>query len=121
MDKRRSRRKQAGNIFPVLRSLNLQEWNKSLGVIDSSMQDLNLSGICVNCEKILPVGTYLSIDLMLRRRGNNVKVFGKVIWVKPEEGKYRTGIKFSWWKELDDKRLIDNFWEKLSFADQFTY
>jgi len=115
-DKRRSRRKRVRNIFPMLRSLNLQDWNNSSGIVESSMQDLNLSGACVNCENIFPVGTCVSINLMLHNRKHKVKIFGKVIWVLPEDRLNRTGIKFSLWKNSDDRKLIVNFWEKLSFV-----
>ena len=65
-------------------------------IIYNHSEDISISGTRIQGNVLLPVDTYLKIDLTLKNSKENVTVFGKVLWSKAIlEGKfYEAGVEF---------------------------
>ena len=65
-------------------------------IIYNHSEDISISGTRIQGNVLLPVDTYLKIDLTLKNSKENITVFGKVLWNKTLiEGKsYEAGVEF---------------------------
>ena len=65
-------------------------------IIYNHSEDISISGTRIQGNVLLPVDTYLKIDLTLKNSKENITVFGKVLWNKALiEGKsYEAGVEF---------------------------
>ena len=65
-------------------------------IIYNHSEDISISGTRIQGNVLLPVDTYLKIDLTLKNSKEHITVFGKVIWNKALiEGKsYEAGVEF---------------------------
>jgi len=116
-DRRKSKRRVARNTFISLRPLDPQVWFRFWSGTECSMRDISLVGAGVTSREKLPVGTPLSIDLRLGKNTSSIRIFGKVAWISREDGdNYRAGISFSWWKDDQEKKSLDEFLERLAPA-----
>ncbi|HUN54679.1 MAG TPA: PilZ domain-containing protein [Smithella sp.] len=65
-------------------------------IIYNHSKDISTSGTRIQGNVLLPVDTYLKIDLTLKNSKEKITVFGKVLWSKAvSEGKsYEAGVEF---------------------------
>ncbi|MCP4649178.1 MAG: PilZ domain-containing protein [PVC group bacterium] len=113
-NKRQCKRGQVQDTSVSLRSLDPLVWFKFWGGSECCVRDISLLGVGLCCDERLPVGTRLSIDLRLGRRESNIRIFGRVAWTEKTRDNYRAGVRFSWWKDDQDKKILDDFVEKLN-------
>ncbi|MCG2711944.1 MAG: PilZ domain-containing protein [Candidatus Omnitrophica bacterium] len=112
-DKRQSRRRAAHNVFVSLRPLDPQVWFRFWNGAESfTARDISLVGVGVYSREKIPEGTPLSIDLRLGRQTSSIRIFGRVEWVVKEDGQYRAGVSFSWWKDDQDKKMVDAYMQR---------
>ncbi|MFH1061688.1 MAG: PilZ domain-containing protein [Candidatus Omnitrophota bacterium] len=112
-DRRNSARKEAKNSSISLRPLDPQVWFRFWNSAEYSMRDISMVGAGVVSNERIPIGTPLSIDLRLSKDISTIRVFGKVEWITEDAGMYRTGVSFSWWKDDQDKQLVNEYLGKL--------
>ncbi|MFH1460689.1 MAG: PilZ domain-containing protein [Candidatus Omnitrophota bacterium] len=117
-EKRFSKRRKAQNIYLDLHSLDPQIWFRYWGDQNCLLRDISLVGVGVYLQERFSLGMPLSIDIQLgKSSGQNIRVFGRVCWVRQEDKNYRTGISFSWWKNDQDKKELNSYLEKLSLTN----
>lgn len=117
-ERRRFKRIEIGQAKISLRPLDPQIWFMFWDGLEYTLRDISLVGIGLYSKEVLPEGTPLSIDLRLNKEIGNIRVFGKVAWIKKDEnGWFRTGVSFSWWKDEQDKKLVRDFSEQNSSAN----
>ena len=116
MDKERrySKRKKAKNISASLRPLDPRVWFRYWSVADCNIHDVSIVGIGIYSEEKISIGMPLSVDLRFGEKASTIRIFGRVEWVRKEEGYFRAGVSFSWWKDEQDKKTAGSYLEKLS-------
>ncbi|HNQ65701.1 MAG TPA: PilZ domain-containing protein [Smithella sp.] len=72
-------------------------------------EDISMTGTRIQGNCLLPVDTFLKIDLVLKNLKQTVTVFGKVKWSKPAEDvkSYEAGVEFVDTPEESIKKLGD--------------
>jgi PilZ domain len=113
-DRRNSARKQAQDTLISLRPLDPQVWFRFWNGAECSMRDISMVGAGVVSREMIPIGTPLSMDLRLSKSNSMIRIFGKVEWVSEDQGLYRTGVSFSWWKDDQDKNVVSQCLERLA-------
>jgi len=73
--------------------------------------------VVIDSREKIPEGTPLSIDLRLGRQTSSIRIFGKVEWMVKEDGIYRAGVSFSWWKDDQDKNTVGAYMQRLSLLN----
>ena len=88
-------------------------WFRFWNGTEYSMKDISMVGAGVVSDEKIPLGTPLSIDLRLGKDSSTIRIFGKVEWITEDDGKYRTDVSFSWWKDDQDKQFVGEYLGKL--------
>lgn len=90
-------------------------------IIYNYSEDISMTGTRIQGNCLLPVDTFLEIDLILKNLKQTVTVFGKVKWSKPsEDGKsFEAGVEFvdtpdEAIKKLEDYILSINQYKNLN-------
>ena len=113
-ERRYSRRKAARNVSISLRPLDPKVWFRYWNATDCNIRDMSMVGIGICSNEKISIGTPLSIDLRLGERAATIRIFGRVEWIRKEEGHFRAGVSFTWWKDDQDKKIAGSYLEKLS-------
>jgi len=111
-EKRQCKRVVSDEAYIDMRSLDPQVWHRFWQGVECSVNDISLVGVGVSSKEKLPIGSYLSMDLKLDGKPEKIRVFGKVIWIQKLPDQYKSGISFSWWKDDQDRKKVDNFVEE---------
>ena len=113
-ERRYSRRKAARNVSISLRPLDPKIWFRYWSAVDCNIRDMSIVGIGIYSNENIPIGMPLSVDLRLGEKAVAIRIFGRVEWIKKEEGHFRAGVSFSWWKDDQDKKTAGSYLEKLT-------
>ena len=116
-DRRDSSRKIAENTSISLRPLDPQVWFRFWDGTGCCVRDLSMVGVGVIVEEKMPIGTPLSIDLRLGKNTDFVRIFGKIEWIAEYQQSFRAGVSFSWWKDDQDKAVVNSYLNKLQNAN----
>ena len=62
----------------------------------TTTRNISATGVMVECDKKLPVGTEAKLDINTPGSANPVHGIGRIVWSSPLSGgdRYRTGIEF---------------------------
>lgn len=83
-------------------------------------KDLSREGIKVNTDRALQTGTLVDLEIRLPDDTRPVKTTGKVMWSKPAEGGYESGLSFLLIDPVDKFRVLDyayNYWLETKIND----
>ena len=83
-------------------------------------KDLSREGIKVNTDRALHTGTLVDLEIRLPDDTRPVKTTGKVMWSKPAEGGYESGLSFLLIDPVDKFRVLDyayNYWLETKIND----
>jgi len=89
--------------------LDPRTWSTYLDKTLENIENISLGGLAFRSatplERLAPVG----LDIRIGPEQQLVKTFGRVAWIKKNEGEdYSLGVRFSWWKDEADKKTIYN-------------
>ncbi|MBI4846171.1 MAG: PilZ domain-containing protein [Candidatus Omnitrophica bacterium] len=113
-EKRVASRVKTSQAVLSLQPLDPLVWFRFWTELECLVRDISMAGVCIYSKEDIPIGTALSIDLRIGNLKKLIRIFCKVAWVKKENQNYRMGLKFSWWKDDQDKNIVSNFLNKLS-------
>jgi hypothetical protein len=115
-EQRASIRKLADNSSLQVRPLDPQTWFRYWNGTECVLRDFTILGAGIYSREAMSVGTRLSIDILLKENISPIRVFGKVEWTCKNPDQHRSGVSFSWWKNDQQKKVMDNFLEKLDIS-----
>ncbi|MFH1061673.1 MAG: PilZ domain-containing protein [Candidatus Omnitrophota bacterium] len=115
-EQRANIRKLADKSAVQVRPLDPQAWFRYWNGTECFLRDFTLFGAGIYSKETMAVGTRLSIDILLNETISPIRVFGKVEWTYQDADKYRSGISFSWWKNDQNKKIVDDFLEGLELS-----
>ncbi|MBU4478762.1 MAG: PilZ domain-containing protein [Candidatus Omnitrophica bacterium] len=111
-EKRQCRRRVARDVGITLRPLDPRVWFQFWSGTECEMRDISLVGAGIYSKDKIPEGTPLSVDIRLGKSADTIRIFGKIAWAHQENEQYRMGVSFFWWKEEEDKKIVDSFVER---------
>ena len=83
-------------------------------------KDLSREGIKVNTDHALQAGSLVDLEIRLPDDNRPVKTTGKVMWSKPADGGFESGVSFLLIDPVDKFRVLDyayNYWLETKIND----
>ena len=113
-EKRKFVRVQIPKLKGGLKLLDPRTWSTYHEKALTDVDNISLGGLSLKTptevEKEAPVG----LDIKISPEHEAIKVFGRVVWItrENENPNYSVGVRFSWWKKEEDKKIVYDLVQK---------